>query len=78
MQAGSLSVEKAEAKVAQEAPTFSRATPLQGVSVIAFGLGGGRPWLATQLFAARMLGTGQFGRYRPASCSNISSSGVLR
>jgi hypothetical protein len=39
MQAGSLSVEKAEAKVAQEAPTFSRATPLQGVSVIAFRLG---------------------------------------
>ena len=62
MQVGSLSVENAEAKVAEEARSFSRAT-LQGLSVIAFRLGAAGLGFAAQLLAARMLGPEQFGRY---------------
>jgi O-antigen/teichoic acid export membrane protein len=62
MQAGTLSVERADTKVTRGTDTFPRAT-LQGASVIALRFGAAGLAFVAQLLAARMLGAEQFGRY---------------
>ncbi len=62
MQSGLLDVDAVETKDEAEGSLFSRAA-WQGLSVIAFRLGGAGLGFAAQLLAARMLGAEEFGRY---------------